>query len=364
MDRMIAQLSVADEALTPPVAQPIIPVDEPPVEVAPVPAPVVEPQVPVITPPVEVLVSREWQAKDEKGQPVGPPSKIFGRGATREAALENLADNLQKANEQAARKIKEYRDKYRTYDQEQSVLTFEPQVLTAEDRVRVARLLADPATIEQGYAELYRVQFGETPEEARKRKAHEAEIQRQQRSNMETDKFLLEHPDFPISGAARKVVVDAMQERRDQVAAEGKTFAWTAHNLEIIYDDLVEKGVLTPLQLASKPVSVIPESVVPSQIAPQPRTSQETTPPSATPAMPVVPAANTEGQTEGNTRPRGTKFSVMSTEHGQSPTTSRQTEDESFRKQVNDMPLEELKRRIRSDRKFADRLNALGPAKV
>ena len=327
--------------VTPPVASVIAP---------PVVAPVVAPT-PV---PTEFVEVEEWQATNESGEPVGPPSKIYGRGPTLEAALRALAHNLRDANIKAARKIKEYRDKYRTHDQEKVSTTFEPQPLTAEDRVKIARLLADPATVEDGYALLYQAQFGESPEQVRERHSRQQEANWVVIGRQETDKFLSEHPDFPVGPVAKKLLLDEVQTRKNAALADGNTFGWTAHNLEIVYDDLVDRGLLSPQQPDS-----ISEPTTQRQIAPSVRASQESIPQVVTPANPPTPVANTTE--EPGTRPRGTRFSVMSTEHGQSPqTVSRQAEDEAFRKEVNDMPIDTLKRRIKSDRKFNERLNSLG----
>ena len=233
-----------------------------PVEPAPEPTPASAPLPPPPPPPAlkEVVVVEEWQATDEAGKPVGPPSKIFGKGPTEAAAYKNLAERLKQLNIIAARKIKEYRDKYRSYDQESQKLTFEPTALTTEDKVHIARMLADPETIAEGYAELYRLQFGETVEQTRARLAREQETVWAARATQETNKFLAEHTDFPVSPSAKQLMMDEITKRKDAAQAEGKTFGWTAHNLAIIYDDLVERGVIVPRSIGNEVVTVTPES--------------------------------------------------------------------------------------------------------
>jgi hypothetical protein len=313
----------------------------------------VEPPAPAVTVVAKtVTVVEEWQATDTDGNPVGPPSKIYGKGATEVEAYKDLAHKLREANIHAARKIKEYRDKYRTYDREKVALTFEPQPLSAEKRIEIARLLADPATVEEGYALLYQAQFGESPEQVRERRAREQETEWIEIGTRETNKFLAEHQDFPVSPISKKLLLDEVQARKNKAIEEGSTFAWTAHNLEIVYDDLVERGLLTPRQLE------VAEPTPPVQIDEQHRASQEPTPPVATPANPIVTDENTSEAS--GTRPRGTKFSGMSTEHGQAPLPDvRQTDDEAFRKEVNNLSIDELKRRIKSDRKFKARLDSM-----
>ena len=355
MDIMTMQRSVAGspvEVMKDGAVVVVNPSPSTPIEVTPAP---VAPVTSTAEPPKEFTAVEEYQATDLSGKPIGPPSKVVGKGVTEAEAYRDLAHKMRDININAARKIKEYRDKYRSYDQEKDNLTFlEPQPLTAEDRVRIARLLADPATIDEGYREMYRVQFGETVDEARQRKVREAEAASISRGKAETDKFLVEHPDFPGGNEAKKVVLAEMQKRKEAAVAEGKTFGWTAHNLEIIYDDLVERGELVPLQLTTKE----PEPVTPSPITMSERASQENTPPIAAPANPVPVDANTPAE-QGNLRPRGTRHATLSTDHGQPPNVSSQNEDDEFRKEVNSLPIDVLRRRILHDKKFADRLNKL-----
>jgi len=338
-----------------------------PAEPAPAPAPAPVPA-PLPPPPApkEVVVVEEWQATDEAGKPVGPPSKVFGKGPTEAAAYKDLAERLKQLNIIAARKIKEYRDKYRSYDQESQKLTFEPAALTTEDKVRIARLISDPETIVEGYAELYRLQFGETVEQTRSRLAREQDAIWAARATQETNKFLAEHTDFPVSPSAKQLMMDEITKRKDAEQAEGKSFGWTAHNLAIIYDDLVERGVIVPRSIGNEVVTTtesksISEPTPGAPIVTEPRASQE--PVVAPPAPPAPPAsappvANTT-ESQENLRPRGTKFAVLSTQHGSGTPPVGQSDDDAFLKEVNEMPLEVMKRRIRSDRYFADRLNKI-----
>jgi hypothetical protein len=333
----------------PPVPGPIPAVVEPTPE-EPVPAPVPTPPAPVQQ---EIVVSEQWQATDDEGTPVGPPSKVFGKGATEVEALRDLSKKLKELNIIAARKIKEYRDKYRTYDRATNTfMLVEPKALTSEEKVSIARLLADPDTIDQGYAELYKAQFGESPDQARKRMAKEAEAASILEGKRQVSKFLSDHPDFPQNPTSQQVMLDEMDVMKAEAEAAGATFGFTAHNLEIAYDNLVEKGILIPIQLT------VSEPTTKSQIAPISRNSQETPPQVATPAQPVAPTANTD-VANGNLRPRGTRHSNMSAEHGEAPPTTHQADDVEFLKQVDSMPLEVLKRKIGSDRAFRDRLNSI-----
>lgn len=377
MDRMLSEVNVGERpqhvpGSVPPVARRIYPVGYVPDEGEIVPegaipqptAPIVEapaavqiePPAPApahTPPPAQVEVTEEWQATDTDGTPVGPPSKITGVGATEVEAYRDLARKLRDANIKAARKIKEYREKYRTYDQEKFENAVTPTELTAEQRVEITRLMSDPATVDEGFDLIYKSRFGETPEQVRERRQQEQQASWLQIGKGETDKFLTEHPDFPTGPISKKLLLDEVQARKNAAVAEGKTFGWTAHNLEIVYDDLVERGLITPKQLESNSE---PKPAV--QIDAVQRASQEPTPPSATPANPPATAANTPEAT--GTRPRGSRSSVMTTEHGQPPATdTRQLDDEAFRKEVNEMSNETFKRRVKSDRKFAQRVDNL-----
>jgi hypothetical protein len=293
--------------------------------------------------------------------PIGTPSKFIGKGKTEIEAHKDLNRQLKVANINAARKIKKMRDQSRGLDYATTTLSFDPRPVSAEDRVRIAQMLANPETLVEGQAELYRLQYGETPAETATRRKKEADEAKAKQGAVETAKFLKAHPDFPISAASEQVMKDAFF-KAIEGAPEGKEPEWTARNLEIIYDRLVEDGVLTPIQLVPKEaVSEVKTEVSESSTTANTentRASQEKPPQQVTPA-PAQPAANTEGE-QGNLRPRGTRFSTMSTEHGQSPVQlSRQAEDAEFRKQAMNMPLDELKRRIRNDKVFAARLNSI-----
>jgi len=342
---------------------PPAPVREEPAKVeTPAPAPVPDEEetlVPVPPPPAkDVIVTEEWQATDEDGNKIGTPSKVIGKGKTEAEAYKDLAKNLKNINIEAAKKIKKLRDAAKGLDYANATLSFEPRPVSPEDRVRIAALLASPETLIEGQAELYKLQYGETPQEASARRKREMDRQKAIDGSIATDQFLKTHPDFPKSPAAQQIMTDAWVEK-NSAAPEGKEVTWSARNLEIIYDELVESGILTPLQLSVK--NLVNEQVSESQVQDNTeyqRDSQEKPPQVATPA-PDKPAANTDGST-GNLRPRGTRFSTLSTEHGQSPSAlPRQAEAEAFRKQVFDMPMDELKRRIRNDKVFAARLNAL-----
>ena len=376
MDRMISEVNDSARpqhvpGSVPPIARRIYPVGYVPDEgeilpegAVPQAAPVVEAPAPTphaptpaparaTAPPTLVEVTEEWQATDSDGTPVGPPSKITGVGATQVGAYQDLAHKLRDANIKAARKIKEYREKYRTYDQEKFENAVSPTELTAEQRVEITRLMSDPATVDEGFDLIYMSRFGESPEQVRERRKKEQEASWLQIGKGETDKFLTEHPDFPTGPISKKLLLDEIQARKNAAAAEGKTFGWTAHNLEIVYDDLVERGLITPKQLEPNY-----EPTPASQIAATSRDSRETTPQSATPANPLATAANTSEAT--GTRPRGSRSSVMTTGHGQPPPTeTRQLDDEAFRKEVNAMSNETFKRRVKSDRKFALRVDNL-----
>jgi hypothetical protein len=203
---------------------------------------------------------------------------------------------------------------------------------------------------------MYQAQFGESPAQVRARRIKAAEAEQIREGQAETKRFLEEHPDFPVGPTVKKIVIDEMENRKEAALAQGKTFGFTAHNLEIVYDDLVERGLLVPKQLAPTPVPVTKtDAAVESQITPAPA-PQVITPPSALPESTPANDANTPPAT--STRPRGTRFATMSTEHGQAPPTAvSQTSDTEFRTMVDNMSLDTLKRRITRDRAFNERLN-------
>lgn len=286
--------------------------------------------------PTEIVVTEEYQATDDAGNPVGPPTKLIGKGATELDAYKDLVKKQTSANITAARKIKEYRDKNRQLDA-RIVPTMKPRELDAEAKVRIARLMNNPETIEQGYEELNAAKSGMTVPEYQQWREEQTAQSVINRGKEETNTFLAQNPDYPNTDEAKALILEALAAKAKSMGIEENDprarGLWTAHNLQICYDELVTEGKITPKELSSQEPA---------------------------PVIATVPVANTTDTSAQRIRPRGERHSSMTSVHGSvSPNATRQSEDTAFREEVKNMPLEVLKRRIRTDKKFAARIDSL-----
>jgi len=268
-----------------------------------------------------------------------------GRKTRIEAASESeLADKLVDHYKKAADAVVDYRQKYQVFEEGKIVPTFEPKPLSAEDKVRISRKMQDPRTVDEAFSELQKAMTGESPEEYRQRVGQEAHEARMRERFHQVDLFNVAHPDFPPTEEAKKVMVDmfaakqkAEQDRKNDPKL---TIEWNKHNLDIIYEEAIQKGLITPLELTSQEKAPEKDAVVDPPVK-------------ADPAK-----ANPETAAE-KTRPRGTRRTGLSpNDSSVSAGHQAQASDEKFREEVKGMSKDEIKRRVKNDRVFRQKLDS------
>lgn len=308
-------------------------------------------EVPVkpVQPTLEFTVTDEYQLKDEEGKPLGPPQKFTAKGATELEAERNCRALIRGAHENAARKLKEYRDKYRTMDTQKYIPELKPRSLTAADRLDISRKLNHTDTVDEAFDQLFEAKTGYKPDVFRA-KSQEAEMrQKIADKQAETKAFTDAHPEYPRSDAARDLMILRLQEKNlDMLKQQGVEFdekappvivEWNKHNLEIVFEELVAEGRLTPDTVSSQETS-----------------QEEATPP----VVATVPGAITPETQAARTRPRGTRHSSMTPSHSSvSQDVKQQQSDEAFLREVNQMSRNALLLRLKSDKKFATRLDSI-----
>jgi len=294
-------------------------------------------------PEAGVEVTEEYQATDAQGNPIGTPTKVIGKGKTEAEAYKDLAGKLKAIHIAATRKMAEWKSKYREYDESRPLPAFEPVQLSAEEKMRLQRELNDPETMEGALDTLLQARLGVSPEDYRRKLASEAEQDRIARGGRETQLFLDDNPDFPAGAESRQAMEAEFQAVSQEREKAGKgPLDWTAHNLELVYQTLIEKGILRPLQIGGAGDTSQGQSAVTPGAAGE----------KVNPAEPTT-----------RTRPRGERHSSMTPAHSSLPqgggTGQPSSDDAEFLKMVRSLPLPELRRRIRSDAAFAKRLNSI-----
>ena len=294
-----------------------------------------KPDTPLPTPLIDV--TEEYQTEDEDGHPIGTPTKVTGHGKTEIEAERDLRAKLKAVHQAAVRKMADWKKKFRTFDESKPSPTFEPITLSAEEKFRLNRELSNPETMESALDQLLQARLGVSPEDYRKKLRDEALNLQVASGARETTEFLDSNPTFPVGTEARKAMETAFAAKSKEREDAGKApLEWTAHNLELIFEELVESG----------------------QIAPIPPTQQEV----------VADKTPVETEDPGNTgepatriRPRGERHSSMTPGHSSVPSGAgaQPSSDEQFLAEVNSMSTPALRLKIRSDSKFRQRLDSI-----
>lgn len=221
--------------------------------------------------------TRSYQPKDENGLPVGPPQHFEAD------TQQELIDKLAAAHENAS--VKLYQTKRAVKlgamlepDKDEPIQTFEERPLTADERVKIGKLLNDPNTQADAMRILLEAQFG-APVESVRQVLREAEInKRAENIRYCIREFKIAHPEYVESESNRDTMNKYLEKHQ---------MPYTKKNLEIAFEDLNQDGLLTlkaPQAAVTKPVAE------PSSTTAAPA-GTETIPPPPTnaPAIPEVP---------------------------------------------------------------------------
>lgn len=180
---------------------------------------------------------KEYQPKDRNtGEPVGTP-QVFEADTQ-----EELVDKLVAAHESATV------DMYKTRlaakvgnllnaepDPETPMRLYEEKVITADERVKLAAALKDPANTDHVIKKLME-SFGVPVDDLREVLQERQILKRQNFANEQAVLFSAAHPEFVESDANNDKLLKYLNKRN---------MAFTKKNLEIAYADLSSEGLLT-----------------------------------------------------------------------------------------------------------------------
>jgi hypothetical protein len=205
-----------------------------------------------------------YQPVDESGNPVGPLQKFEGKTQA------ELLEKIVAAHKNASVKVHQLQvaNKLGTLlepDPEEPIVEFKERQLTADERVKINKMLADPGTAPEAYKIMLEAQLG-APANVIRQKFQELEInKRQDKARVEGAAFLKAHPEYVDVDANNDLIVKYLNKRK---------LGYTKKNIEIAYEDLKNSGVLI-IQSPVAPVSKAIETPTPA--------SQATIPPVVTP---------------------------------------------------------------------------------
>jgi hypothetical protein len=143
-------------------------------------------------------------------------------------------------------------------------------------------------------------------------------LERVEKGRAESQKFVDSHPDYIVCAENMDAIMQHVDENK---------LAWTKKNLDLVFDELKEKGILRLKTEAPVTTAVT-------------ATSQETIPPKV--------------------RPRATSTGLFS-QHSSASGPAKPTLDQ-FAQEVAKMPAQEYRRKINSDPEFRKKVEQLGRA--
>lgn len=231
---------------------------------------------------------REYQPKDEWGNPVGPIQHFEAD------TLDELADKLAAAHQNASLDVYKSRKALKLGilldpdPAEAPILTFQETPLTADERIEISNALGDPNQSQEAVKRLLK-SYG-IPVDSVREMLQEREIEKRiNRGREETEKFLNAHPEYVHSDENRDLLLKYLEKRKQ---------ALTKKNLEIAYEDLTSQRLL--IVQAPQPAKTEVPTPAPSPTpAPAPAVVAEVPPapaeippaPTAAPPISDVPQA-------------------------------------------------------------------------
>jgi hypothetical protein len=231
----------------------------------------------------------EYQIEDEWGNPLGPKQKFEGKTwkeVTEKvaAAHANSAVSMYKTKREA--KLGQLLD---DVDLETPLPTFEERILTADERVKLAKGLTDPAAQSEALDVLLSAKFGAPPAKIRETLQWREATERSTKAREVIFNFRQAHPEY--------VDCEANKEAMETYLTKHK-MGITKKNLEIAYEALKADEILVIQQKAAvatasaTPTVSVPATPAPTEttIPPSPTTAAAIT---ATPAPESTPAAGT-----------------------------------------------------------------------
>lgn len=283
---------------------------------------------------------KEYSITNEYGEVVGPP-QVFEADTKDElaemimAAHQNAAAALYKAKRNA--KLGQMLEP----DPDQPIQTFEERLLTADDRVRLAKELNDPAKQNDAFTTLLEAKFG-APTETIRQTLRTTEIEaRKQFVREQVEVFKSEHPDYVESEGNRNALVKLLNK---------KGWPITAKNLAIAYNELAEDGLLV-LRAKTPEVVETPPAIEASTVV------ESTTNQSAEITQTTEAVTQNSGETAVV---QGPASSGMRRSDSSVGTTTQTTQVQGVTlREINAMNSEQYAKRLASDPEFAKQVEKL-----
>jgi hypothetical protein len=277
--------------------------------------------------------SRSYQPKDPiTGDPIGTPQYFEAD------TQDELIDKLAAAHENASVALNKTRlaAKVGTLlsmdpDPETPMRTYEEKVITADERVKLATALKDPATTDHVIKKLFE-SFGIPVEDIREALQERQITKRQNFANDQAALFAAAHPEFVENDANNDKILKYLNKRQ---------MAFTKKNLEIAYADLTSEGLLTVRAEQPKPEPQVTPAPAVEQIIPAPLTPAA--PISATPTE-VRPKVSSSGLGRDNSSaapgapaPKAPEITAQDIARMSSKEYSDKLRDPEFRKLVDNL---------------------------
>jgi len=275
----------------------------------------------------------------ENGQPVGPVQYFEAD------TLEELLEKKDAAHENASVKLYQTRKSVKLGsilepDQEEPLEQFEPKQLSADDQVKITKMLADPKTVVEAHQILMEVSLGATPEKVRARLRDVEVKNRIEAIQYAVSEFRKERPAY-VDSSSNKEKMERYMEK--------KNYAYTANNLKIAFDALVADDLLT-VRAPEAPRAAVPETPATPVAAALPPGEVIPPPAIAAPAIPVVPAevrpknsssglgrSDSSAAPGGGTPPKAAGISIRDINKMSATEYQEKLKDPEFRKQVEEL---------------------------
>jgi hypothetical protein len=220
----------------------------------------------------------QTQLKDEQGNSVGPLQYFEAD------TLEELLEKKDAAHQNAAVKLYETRKAVKLGaliepDRDEPIQTFEERPLSADERVKLEKMLKDPATAPEAISILIEAKLGGSLESVRQVLRQQEIDKRVGRIQESIDVFKAGHPEYVESAENKNELLKYLEKRE---------LPLTRKNLEIAFSDLCDEGKILLRKLKAEE----PPVVAPAAPAQAPPSQPEI--PVATTKEPEIPAAPTE----------------------------------------------------------------------
>src|SRR5580658_9065614 len=281
----------------------------------------------------------EYQPQDKLGRNLG--NKQIFKGSSVQEVLDKVAEankNLVQLNRDLTRKIRLGEYEKDALPNDVSKVTsrlLKPKELSIEEKAQFARDILDPEKFDDVNSRLIEAQLGAKPEEIRNRINNQEQRLSDIEARQEAEAFAYANQDYFACRENFETITSWMVKNQLSPIRE---------NFQLAYDTLKKEGLILQAPVEA-PVSTVSVSNTPVEPIPTPT---QTPTPAPAPTPTPIPARAPSGLTR-----------ELASNNGTPPERISLTV-----KQINDMPSEEYKRRLRSDPTFAKQVDELLSKKV